>query len=465
MSFPDATYAGVDRYLDAHGSEALEGLRAFLRLPTVSTLPEHAGDVRRGAEWLAERLRGIGLRGVRLMETAGHPTVYAEHREAPGRPTVLIYGHYDVQPPDPLDLWTTPPFDPQVRAGRLYARGSSDDKGQVWLHLLAIQALLETTGGLPVNVRLLIEGEEEIGSPGIVELLARHRAELASDLVVVSDTSFFAPGVPSISCGLRGLASLEVHVSGAKRDLHSGEFGGAVANPVHALAALIAGLHAPDGRVAVAGFYDGVRPASDAERHAFAQLPFDETAWSQAIGIAAPFGEPGYTTLERTWVRPTLEVNGMYGGFQGAGTKTIIPSSAHAKLTCRLVPDQDPAQVKQAVFRHLEAHCPPGVRLDIVDGEGAPASVIPADSPYVQAAGRALARAFGRAPVLTRTGGSIPVVPAFTHELGAPVVLMGFGLPDDRLHAPDESFSLENYRLGQRALAAFWLELGTLATG
>ena len=462
MSLSEETYAQVDRHLEAHATGALDGLCAFLRLPTVSTLPEHAGDVRGGAEWLAERLRGIGLRGVRLMETPGHPTVYAEHREAPGKPTVLIYGHYDVQPPDPLDLWTTPPFDPQVRSDRLYARGASDDKGQVWLHLLALEALLETSGTLPVNVRLLIEGEEEIGSPGIVELLARHRAELSSDLVVVSDTSFFAPGVPSISCGLRGLASLEVHVRGPERDLHSGEYGGAVANPVHALSALISSLHAPDGRVAVDGFYDGVRPASAEERSEFAQLPFDEDQWRDAIGITEPFGEPGYTTLERTWVRPTLEVNGMYGGFQGAGSKTIIPSSAHAKLTCRLVPGQDPTQVKQAVFRHLRAHCPPGVRLEIVDGEGAPASLIPADSPFVRAAARALARAFGRPPVLTRTGGSIPVVPAFTGELGAPVVLMGFGLPDDRLHAPDESFSLEHFRRGPRALAAFWLELGAL---
>ena len=462
MSVADETYGTVDRYLDHHAAEALEGLCAFLRLPTVSTLPEHAGDIRRGADWLADRFRAIGMHNIRLMETNGHPTVYADHLEAPGKPTVLIYGHYDVQPPDPLDLWTTPPFDPQVRGDRLYARGASDDKGQVWLHVLAIEALLKTTGRLPVNVRFLIEGEEEIGSPGIVELLAEHKNALASDLVVVSDTSFFAPGVPSISCGLRGLASLEIHVEGARRDLHSGEFGGAVANPVHALSALIASLHSPDGRVAVQGFYDGVREASAAERGEFARLPFDERGWLSAIGLAEGFGEPGYTTLERTWIRPTLEVNGMYGGFQGAGTKTIIPSAAQAKLTCRLVPDQDPTQVKQAIFRHLQAHCPPGVRLKIVDGEGAPSSVISADSPYVQAAARALAKAFGREPVLTRTGGSIPVVPAFTGELGAPVVLMGFGLPDDQLHAPDESFSLENFRLGQRALAAFWLELGDL---
>lgn len=460
MSPADPAERKVDQYLDQHAADALEGLCAFLRLPTVSTLPEHAGDIRRGADWLADRLRSIGMHNIRLLETHGHPTVYADHLHAPGKPTILIYGHYDVQPPDPLNLWTTPPFDPQVRGDRLYARGASDDKGQVWMHVVAIQALLEATGRLPINVRFLIEGEEEIGSPGVVRLLAERKRELAADLVVVSDTAFFAPGLPSISCGLRGLASLEVHVEGPRRDLHSGEYGGAVANPLHALAALIAGLHDAQGRVAVAGFYDGVRAASEAERAEFRRLPFDEAGWLAAIGVAEGFGEPGYTTLERTWIRPTLEVNGMYGGFQGAGSKTIVPASAHAKITCRLVPGQDPGQVKEALFAHLRAHCPPGVRLQLTDGEGAPASVIPADSPYVRAAARALARAFGREPVLTRTGGSIPVVPAFSQELGAPVVLMGFGLPDDRLHAPDESFSLENFQKGQKALAAFWLELG-----
>ena len=460
MPAPDDLYTQVNQYLKAHAAEGMDGLCAFLRLPTVSTLPEHAADVRRGAEWLADELRQTGLRNVHLMETGGHPTVYGEHLEAPGRPTVLVYGHYDVQPADPLALWSSPPFSPEVRGDRIYARGAADDKGQVWMHVLAVRALLAVRGGLPVNLRFLIEGEEEVGSPGVCRLITQERDRLASDLVVVSDTAFFAPGVPSISCGLRGLCALELRVFGPSRDLHSGEYGGAVANPLHALSALLASLHDPDGRVAVAGFYDDVRPLPPADRAAFAQLPFDERAWLEAVGLSSGWGEPGYSALERTWARPTLEVNGMGGGFQGAGAKTIVPASAHAKLTCRLVPDQDPRRVADAVRAHLEAHCPPGVRLEVRVGEGSPASVVPADSPYVEAAGRALARSFGRAPVRTRTGGSIGVVPAFTRELGAPVVLLGFGLPDDCIHAPDESLDLENFRRGQEALAAYWLELG-----
>ena len=456
--------AAADRLLAGRRAESLDALAAFLAIPSVSALSEHRADVRRAAEFVARRLRECGLEGVALLETGGHPCVYAEWLHAPGRPTALVYGHYDVQPSDPVALWTSPPFAATVRGGRLYARGAADDKGQVWMHLLAAEALLRAGNGrLPLNLKFIIEGEEEIGSLHLPPLVERERERLAADVVVISDSAFHAPGQPAIAHGLRGLAGMEVSVRGPARDLHSGEYGGSVQNPAHALAQLLAGLHTPDGRVAVPGFYDDVLPPTAEERSAVAALPFDEAEFRRETGVPEAFGEPGYTAAERCRIRPTLEINGLWGGFQGEGSKTIIPAEAHAKITCRLVPDQDPRRVLEAVRADLVRRRPPGVRLDVRLGGGSRASLAPADSPYMRAAARALERVFGRAPVFTRMGGSIGIVPAFEAVLGAPVVLMGFSLPDDRIHAPDESLDLGNYDHGQRAIAAYWLELGAMA--
>lgn len=452
----------IERYLTEHRAEGLQGLCAFLAIPSVSALSAHRADVRRAAEFLAGRLQAAGMDGARVMETepGGHPAVYAEWLGAPGRPTVLVYGHHDVQPVDPLDLWTSPPFQATEREGKLYARGAADDKGQVWMHLWAAQAVLRATGSLPINLKFLVEGEEEIGSTHLPAFVQRHRELLKADAVVISDSSFFAPGVPAIAYGLRGLAAMQVNVRGPRRDLHSGEYGGAVANPLHALAELVAGLHAPDGHVAVSGFYDGVRPIAAEERSALGALPFDEAAWQSESGVPEPFGEAGWSTLERAWARPTLEVNGMWGGFQGEGSKTVIPAEAHCKITCRLVPDQDPGQVMAAVREHLVRRCPPGVRVEVHLSEGSPATLIPRDSEYMRAAARALGRIFGREAVFTRMGGSIGVVPALAREIAKPVVLMGFGLAGDCIHSPDENFDLGHYDRGMRAIAAYWLELG-----
>lgn len=456
----------IDHYLTEKRAVGLRGLSEFLAIPSVSALPVHQANIVRAAEYLATALAGIGFERVELRETGGAPAVYGEWLRAEGAPTALVYGHYDVQPVDPENLWTTPPFVPDVRQGRLYARGAADDKGQVWMHLQAADALLRTTGSLPVNLKLFIEGEEEIGSLHLGRYVQEHRDELASDVVVISDSSMYAPDQPMIITGLRGLVGMEFVVRGPRRDLHSGEYGGAVQNPLHALAELVSGLHDGEGRVRVAGFYDDVRPLASSERAALAQLPHDEDQYCTELGIPAVFGEHGYSTLERVAARPTVEVNGLWGGFQGEGAKTVIPADAHAKITCRLVPDQDPQKVLRALRRHLEEHCPPGVRLEVVaSNHGFPASVISLDSPYVQAAARALRGAFGTDPVYSRMGGSIGVVPAFQQIRQAPVVLMGFGLADDCIHAPNESFDLRNYDRGIRAITAYWLELGALRDG
>lgn len=446
----------VEAYLRERRDEHLRQLMDFLRIPSVSALSEHRSDVRRAAEWLAAELRRIGLNRVEVMETGGHPVVYAERLDNPGGPTALIYGHYDVQPVDPIELWTTPPFEPDIRDGKLYARGASDDKGQVFMHLKVIEALLAAEGRLPVNVKLLIEGEEEVGSENLERFIAAHRDLLKADVVVISDTALYARGVPSLTYALRGLAALEVHVIGAKGDLHSGAFGGAAPNAAQALVQLLATLHRPEGGVAVAGFYDQVRPLTPEEREGFAALGFDEEKLKADLGVDALPGEPGYTALERLWARPTLEINGIFGGFQGEGTKTVIPARAGAKITCRLVPDQDPERVLDAIEAHLKAHCPAGVGLEIRRMGGTPAAITPIDHPAIRAAMRALSDAYGAEARFIRTGGSIPVVGTFGAVLGTPCVLMGFSLEEENFHAPDEHFHLENFDLGMRALSRFW---------
>jgi acetylornithine deacetylase/succinyl-diaminopimelate desuccinylase-like protein len=447
-------------YLRAHRDQAVAELIEFLRIPSISSLPAHRPDVERAAEWLADRLRHAGLEWVTVHPTGGHPVVTASAPYQAGRPTVLVYGHYDVQPVDPLEAWESPPFEPAVRNGRLYGRGASDDKGQLYMHIVAAEACLRTTG-LPVNLTFLFEGEEESGSVHLHDFIREHQDLLAADAAVISDTPMYQAGMPAICYGLRGLAGIEVRVDGPAQDLHSGVFGGAVANPAHELARLIASLHTPDGRVAVDGFYDGVRDVPPAERDALAKLPFDPEAFLASTGSPALFGEPGFTTLERLWVRPTLDVNGMWSGFIGEGRKTIIPAYAAAKITCRLVPYQDPQHVQKQVIRHLQDRCPPTVRLTVTPYEADPGILTPLDHPVVAAAEGAIRRVFGQDPVHILMGGSIPVVLTFRDVLEAPTVLLGFALPEEHFHAPNEYFTLENFFRGQETIAALWQSLAT----
>lgn len=450
-----------DRYLKEHQETHLQELFEFLRIPTVSALSEHKQDIRRGAEWVAAQMKKVGLTRAEVIPTAGHPLVYGEWLERPGLPTVLVYGHYDVQPVDPLDLWDTPPFEPQVRDGQLYARGSSDDKGQVFMHLKALETLLAVDGTLPLNFKFLIEGEEEVGGEHLDSFIRENHELLQADALVISDTTMFDRGYPALCTGLRGLAVLEVRLEGPATDLHSGLFGGAVQNPIHALAELLAGLHRPDGSVAVEGFYDRVRPAAEAEKSSIAALPFSDEDFLKDVGAPALFGESGYTTLERLWTRPTLEVNGIGGGFQGEGTKTVIPARAFAKITCRLVPDQDPDTINDLIEAHLKKHCPTGVRLQVQRLQGGKPTLVSPDHPAVTAAAEALNEAFGVRPAFIRMGGSIPVVQTFQEELKVPVVLLGFSLPDEKFHAPNEHFDLGNYRDGLKTLCRYWPKLAS----
>lgn len=452
----------AERHLQASESSAVEELCEFLRIPSVSADPAFASDTRRAAEWLRDHFAGIGL-NVRLEETPGNPIVVAEWLEAPGAPTALVYGHYDVQPPDPLDLWTTPAFEPTIRDGRIYARGATDDKGQFFTHVKSVEAWLRTEGRLPVNIRFVIEGEEEVGSANLDGFLAANRDALACDIAVVSDTSQYAPEIPAITVGLRGIVACEITLHGPKSDLHSGMFGGSIANPANAVARLVASLHDVDGRIAVAGFYDDVRDASADERRQIAELPFDEAAYLAELGTDATFGEPGFTTLERRWTRPTCDVNGLVSGYTGEGPKTIVPSWSRAKITCRLVPDQNPEVILDALRRHLEARLPPGIRMKFESQHGAAGLVFDTTGPYMQAAVAAIEHAFGKPPVMIREGGSIPVVSTFREVLGVDTLLLGWGQDTDNLHAPDEHFRLADFHRGTLASARLWQELADVA--
>ena len=434
----------------------LEELKSLLRIPSISTLPEHKGDCRRAAESLAARLMRIGMESVRLIETSGHPLVYADWLHAARKPTALIYGHYDVQPPDPLDEWISPPFEPQERNGNLYARGAVDDKGQVSAQLSALESLLKTTGGLPVNARVLLEGEEEVGGEGIAEYVASKPADLKADFALVSDTELFAPGLPTLCVGLRGMIYTEIDVRGAKTDLHSGQYGGAAPNPFVALAQIVARLKDENGRILIRHFYDDVVSPSEEELATWRALPFDEEEYRKAeVGSRRLVGEPGYSVLERTWARPTLDVHGMPGGFTGAGAKTVIPARAQAKVSMRLVPNTTPAKAFAQFKSYVLEVAPPGVDVEVRLIHSGDACVVPVDNPYIQAATRALREVWGRETVFIRTGGSIPIVGDFARHLGLPSVMMGFGLPDDNLHAPNEKFNLENFRLGIESLIRF----------
>ena len=452
----------ADAYLRTHEEEHLGRLFDLLRIQSIKTDPAMAGEVHRCAEHVADLLRDIGLNRVTLFPTRGHPVVYAEWLGAGDAPTALLYGHYDVQPAEPLELWDTPPFEPTIRDGNIYARGSADDKGQIFLQLMAIEAHLKTSGRLPTNVKIIIEGEEEVGSPNLDKFIQDHRDLLKADIGLISDTSMYAPGVPSLDYGLRGLAVLQVEITSAAGDLHSGLFGGAIANPIQVLAQLISDLKDREGRVTIPGFYDDVVPISDDERRALAALPFDETKYLGEIGALASFGEPGYTTLERIWARPTFEINGIWGGFSGEGSKTVLPNFAAAKISCRLVPNQDPDKITKLLSSHLAAIAPASVKIEVIPLLGGKPALTPLDHPALEAAATAIERGFGKRPVFTRSGGSIPVVATLQSELGIPTILMGFCLPDCNAHAPNERMNLANFYAGSRTAAAFWEELARL---
>jgi acetylornithine deacetylase/succinyl-diaminopimelate desuccinylase-like protein len=449
-------------FINVHRDRYIDELKQYLAIPSISALPEHAADVRRAAEWTADALRTAGMQNVRLVETPGQPVVYGDWLGAPGKPTILFYGHYDVQPVDPLDLWTTPPFEATVRDGELYARGAADDKGQVFMHVKAIEAYLKQTGGLPVNMRFCIEGEEEVGSENLDNFVRDHKQELSADVVVISDSPMFDRGIPSICYGLRGLAYFQIDLRGTKSDLHSGSFGGAVANPAFVLTQMLAQMKDRGGRVKVPGFYDDVRPLSDVEREEWKKLPFSDTRYRKALGAPRLFGEKGYSTLERVWARPTLEVNGLLSGFTGEGAKTVLPAVAMAKVSMRLVPDQHPDTIAELFEAYVKKICPPTVALTVTRMHGGKPWMTEFDNKYVRAAGRAIEQGFGQKPVFNREGGSIPVVSTFQEELGVPSVLFGVGLPDENAHAPDEKLDLGNFHNGIIASAYLYQEIANL---
>jgi acetylornithine deacetylase/succinyl-diaminopimelate desuccinylase-like protein len=440
----------------------LEELKDLLRIPSISTLPEHRGDVRHAAEVLAAELKRIGLEHVEVIATSGHPLVYADWLHATGKPTCLCYGHYDVQPPDPLDEWISPPFEPTERNGNLYARGAVDDKGQMYMHVKALESLLHAGDGrLPLNVRVLLEGEEEVGGGGIAQFVREHPERLRADVALISDTEMFAPDLPTLCVGLRGMIYTEIEARGAATDLHSGMYGGAAPNPFFALCQVLSQLKDANGQILIPGLYDDVVPPSAEELQAWKSLPFSEKEFQQKeVGSSALTGESEYSVLERLWARPTLEIHGMPGGFIGDGAKTVIPARAVAKVSLRLVPDMEPQKIFRLYKRFVESICPQGIALDVRLIHSGDAIVVGVDNPYVKAATAALHEVFGKDTVFIRSGGSIPIVGDFERSLKIPSVMMGFGLPDDALHAPNEKFCIANYHRGIEALIRFFQKLG-----
>jgi acetylornithine deacetylase/succinyl-diaminopimelate desuccinylase-like protein len=450
-------------FINVNRDRYIGELKDYLAIPSVSALPAHAADVRRAAEWTAESLRSAGMDNASLIETPGNPMVYAEWMNAPGKPTILFYGHYDVQPVDPVNLWTSPPFEATVRDGEIYARGAADDKGQVFMHIKAVEAFLKNGGTLPVNMKFLIEGEEEVGSAHLDDFVRANKEKLAADVVVISDSPMFDRGIPSICYGLRGLAYFQIDVRGSKSDLHSGSFGGALANPGFVLAQILSQMKDRGGRVKIPGFYDDVRELSEAERAEWKKLPFNETRYRKDLGAPKLFGESGYSTLERVWARPTFEVNGLLSGFTGEGAKTVLPATAMAKVSMRLVPDQDPQKIAGLFEAYLKKVAPKTVDITLTRMHGGKPWMTEFDNTFVRAAGRAIERGFGKAPVFNREGGSIPVVSTFQQELGLPSVLFGVGLPDENAHAPDERLDLGNFHNGIIASAYLYDEIAKLS--
>ncbi len=449
-------------YVESRREEHLNELKELLRIPSVSTKSEHKADIERAARWIAEKLRAAGLENVEIVPTRLHPLVYGESLRAPGKPTVLFYGHYDVQPAEPLELWTNPAFDPTVRDGNLYGRGTADDKGQVHIHIKALEALRHTAGKLPINVKVMIEGEEEVGSLNLWDFVKSHREQLKADALIVSDTAMLAKGVPSITYGLRGLNYYQIEVIGPVQDLHSGVFGGAVPNPITILAEMIAKLHDRNFRIAIPDFYDDVAALTRQERKALNSLPWREKDFRKTVGAPGLAGEKGFTIVEQLWVRPTLELNGIWGGYLGEGAKTVIPSKAHAKISTRLVPNQEPAKIAKLVERHIRKLLPKSVHCEFEVLSMSKPWVAPYSHPIFQKAIQSLETGFGRPAVFIREGGSIPFVTQMHDAFKVPCVLLGFGLPDENAHAPDEHIALENYFGGIKAIALFYESLATL---
>jgi len=453
----------VRGYLTENSDRFKDELKTFLSIPSVSADSSRSAEMKQAAEFVFNQLSESGLEA-EIVQTAGHPIVYGEWTQAESAPTILVYGHYDVQPPDPLDLWVTPPFEPDERDGYVYARGATDDKGQMFTHVKAVEGWMKTAGKLPINVKFLIEGEEEVGSNNLDIFLSENKERLACDVAVISDTSQYAPGIPAITYGLRGILACEITLTGPNRDLHSGVFGGSVANPANALAKMVGSLLDEDGRVQIPGFYDDVIPLSEEERQQFADLPFDESAFCADLDIDSGWGEVGFTATERRWARPTCDVNGFHSGYAGEGPKTIVPSYATVKITCRLVPGQDPVKLTQALHDYLKAQCPAGVQFDFKDYHGCEALVFDFQSPYMEAARSAIEQSFGRTPVMIREGGSIPVVASFQEILSVDTLLLGWGQNSDNLHSPNERFSLEDFGRGTHASAILLNELAKQAT-
>jgi acetylornithine deacetylase/succinyl-diaminopimelate desuccinylase-like protein len=455
------TMADWQAYLADNTSRYLDELFDFLRIPSISSLPEHAADVKRAAEWVAERMKAAGLEEVRILSTEGHPVVYGQRLDASDKPTVLIYGHFDTQPVDPLELWTQPPFEPVVRDDRIYARGASDDKGNMLIPILAAEAMLKTAGSLPVNVKFFFEGQEEIGSPQLPDFIAAHKDLLACDMVLSADGGQWEEDQPALNIGRRGLCALQIDLQSAAQDVHSGVYGGTFQNPIHALARLLASMRSPQGGILIEGFYDAVRELTDSERARIADIPYDEAQYMRDLGVTQLFGEPGYSTYERAWVRPTLEVNGIWGGFQGDGIKTVIPAKAHAKITCRLVPDQEPDKIIELIRAHVAKHVPAGTTAAVEKLAGtADPFLISFDHPGNQAARIVLKELYGKEPYIARTGGTIPVSGLFLKSLGAYMVNFAFGLEDENLHAPDEFFRISSFKRGLKAYGMILEELG-----
>jgi len=458
----------VKAYLESHQPAILEQLKSLLRIPSIANVEGGMGGepCRRAAAWLAEYLEGLGLRAEAAAVPDGPPCVLAFSDQRPDRPTLLLYGHYDVQPPDPLELWQTPPFEPDIREGRIYARGANDDKGQLFAHLAAVEAWQRAGGRLPVNLKLIVEGEEEVGSPHLEAFMTAHAARLSADAAVLSDSEFFAPDLPAITYALRGLVAVELTVEGPAADVHSGVHGGAVRNPINALAAIVAALHDERGRVTIPGFYDEVAPLEDAERRQWAKLPFDERQYARSLGLEElSGGEQGYSLLERRWARPTLDCNGIVGGYTGEGAKTIIAARADTKITMRLVPHQDPQRIIEGLRRFVADHTPPGIRASLTVQSSSRAVIVSRDSAAMRAAAAAYEEGFGRRPAMIRCGASVPVTEVLQRCLHLEAVLMGFGLPDDNLHSPNERFALSQLWGGAVTAASFMQHLAEQRQG
>lgn len=437
----------VQQFIQANRERFLSELLDFLRIPSISADTQYKSDVLKAATWLSNELTRIGMKGVEIVPTQGHPIIYGEKMVSTSAPTILIYGHYDVQPPDPLDLWDSPPFEPVIKNDRIYARGACDDKGQLYMHVKAIESML-SAGQLPCNVKVMFEGEEEVGSVNLGHFLKTHKERLGADVILVSDTSIIANDVPSITTGLRGLSYVEVEVTGPNKDLHSGVFGGAVANPANILCSMIASLHDADRHITIPGFYDDVEIVSDEERRQMNMAPFNEADYKRNLNVNALMGEKGYTTLERTSIRPTVEVNGIWGGYIGEGAKTVLPSKAFAKISMRLVPNQDPDKITELFTKHFISLAPPSVKVKVTPHHGGQPAVTPTDTLEYQAASKAMQQTFGKAPLPQRSGGSIPIVALFESILGIKTVLLGFGLDSDDIHSPNEHYGLFNFYKG-----------------